>query len=138
MCLDTLAPAARRLGELWTDDRCNFAAVTAGVGVLRQMMRDLEADFIPPAAANDPPHRILLTTAPGEQHGFGLAMVAGFLRQAGWAVTLGEPRASALATRLRDKAFAIVGISVSSDRLLPVLCSTIRLARRVSRNRAIG
>ncbi len=138
LCLDTLAPAARRLGELWVDDRCDCAAVTAGVGVLRHMLRELDADFTPPIPANDPPRRILLATAPGEQHGLGLAMVAAFLRRAGWAVTLGEPRANAIAAQLRDEDFAILGLSVSSDRLLPVLRSTIRLARRASRNRSLA
>ena len=79
-----LAPAARHLGELWEDDRCHFADVTVGLGRLQQIMRGLSAVFGVEVSTTAGGRRVLLMPAPGEQHTFGLSMVAEFFaRQAG-------------------------------------------------------
>ena len=36
--LDLLAPAARRLGDMWEDDRCSFTDVTLGVCRMHQVL----------------------------------------------------------------------------------------------------
>ena len=43
--LDLLAGAARRLGEWWASDLCDFADVTVGVGRLQQILRELSPEF---------------------------------------------------------------------------------------------
>lgn len=87
--LDLLGPVARRLGQLWEEDRCDFTQVTVGVWQLRQILRDLTPDFVGSAAAATPPRRALLMAVPGEQHTFGVVMVADFFRRAGWLVRSG-------------------------------------------------
>ena len=43
--LRLLAPAARRLGELWEGDLCTFTDVTIGLSHLQQVLRELSPVF---------------------------------------------------------------------------------------------
>lgn len=137
--LQLLAPAARHLGELWTDDNCTFTEVTVGLMRLQQVMRALSPAFQGESATPDQDHRILLTPVPGEQHSFGLFMVAEFFHRAGWHVCSG-PLASMdeLADAVHGQWFAVAGLSVSSEAKLEELVAAIRAIRRTSLNRAIG
>lgn len=137
--LDLLAPAARQLGELWTADILSFTEVTLGLCRLHQVLHELSPAFRSEAAQPEHGRRALLAPVPGEQHSFGLIMVAEFFRRAGWDVWSGPPASSAdLARVVRSKWFAVVGLSVSCDGRLDALASAIRVIRRASRNRAIG
>ena len=71
-----LAPAARHLGVLWTEDRCDFASVTVGLGRLQRLLREYSPAF--GTEIGHPPNgrRVLLSQPPDEQHSFGLSMVA--------------------------------------------------------------
>lgn len=138
--LDLLAPAARQLGALWESDAADFATVTLGVGRLQIVMRRLGDRFAEEAsAAKHAGESVLLTIIPGEQHSFGLSMVAEFFRRAGWNLCTG-PFAShqELTSLVHNHWFDIVGFSVSSDRRLDELKKDIRDIRRDSRNRHVG
>jgi len=137
--LDLLAPAARALGTAWEEDRVTFADVTIGLWRLQEVLYELTASLRAPAIDDDPAHRILLAANPGEQHTFGLIMVAEFFRRAGWQVTSRtfESRHE-LARAVRRDAFAVIGLSASCEDRLEALSTTIRVVRRSSRNRAIG
>jgi methanogenic corrinoid protein MtbC1 len=137
--LDLLAPAARHLGQLWEDDRCHFADVTVGLGRLQQIMRSLNAafgtDIDPPAGGR----RVLLLPAPGDQHTFGLSMVAEFFARAGWEVV---GVVDALPVSIQDKVkyewFDLVGISAGSTVRVDAMCSCIESVRRHSHNRSVA
>lgn len=43
--LELLAPSARYLGDLWSDDRCAFTDVTIGLGTLHHILRILSPQF---------------------------------------------------------------------------------------------
>jgi methanogenic corrinoid protein MtbC1 len=138
--LELLAPAARQLGTLWESDAADFATVTLGVGRLQIVMRRLGDRFAEEAgAARHAGESVLLTIIPGEQHSFGLSMVAEFFRRAGWNLCTG-PFAShqELTSVVHNHWFDIVGFSVSSDRRLDELKKDIHDIRRGSRNRHIG
>lgn len=139
ICLDLLAPVARRLGELWADDRCSFSEVTIALWRLQQVMRELAPPGEQRLDAQAPDLRILLAPAPGEQHTFGLMMVAEFFRRAGWDVQEETPndRASLVAA-VRDETFDVIGLSASCEGRLEELAVTIRAVRRASVNRGIG
>jgi methanogenic corrinoid protein MtbC1 len=108
--LDLLAPAARRLGVLWEDDRCDFLEVTIGVGRMQRVLRNLSYLFTLQAAAADPVGRALLACAPGEQHSLGLFIVAEFFVKAGWTVEVGAPLDDTEVTgRVRTEWFDLVG-----------------------------
>jgi methanogenic corrinoid protein MtbC1 len=138
--LDLLAPTARRLGELWEVDACDFSEVTVGLGRLQQVLHEISSTFQVEAEPSEHGRRVLLVPVPGEQHSFGLHIVAEFFRRAGWDVW-SEPRISSgrdLVQLVRSEWFAVVGLSVASETRIDALANGIRALRRASRNRAIG
>jgi MerR family transcriptional regulator, light-induced transcriptional regulator len=82
--LELLAPAARRLGEMWEEDACTFVEVTTGLSRLHQTLRAVSAQLAPPRVQTSPAGRILLVPGPGEQHVFGLAILEEMFRREGW------------------------------------------------------
>lgn len=137
--LDLLAPAARQLGAQWEADVTDFANVTIGVGRLQLIMRRFGDRFAEEANTGHAGESALLTIIPGEQHSFGLSMVAEFFRRAGWNLCTG-PFAShqELTSLVQSHWFDIVGFSVSSDRRLDELKKDIQDIRRGSRNKNVG
>jgi methanogenic corrinoid protein MtbC1 len=136
--LEVLAPTARHLGTLWESDATDFVHVTLAVGRLQRIMRRLGEGFVEEAGQGGG-ESILLTIIPGEQHSFGLSMVAEFFRRAGWNLCTG-PFSShqELISLVHNHWFDIVGFSVSSDRRLDELKRDIHDIRRDSRNRNVG
>jgi methanogenic corrinoid protein MtbC1 len=138
--LDLLAPAARRIGQLWEYDACDFAEVTVGLGRLQQVLHDVSQMFHAERQAAENGHRVLLVPVPGEQHSFGLTMVGEFFRNAGWDVW-SEPRIAAgrdIIQLVRSEWFAVVGLSLASETRIDALARGIRSVRRASRNRSVG
>ena len=136
--LQLMAPAARRLGDLWIDDRLSFLDVTAGLGRLQGVMRALGPDFDGDVPGQIHGKKILLAPVSGEQHIFGLSVVAAFFRRAGWDVTF-EPRIAFddLLILVRAERFTTIGLSVASDKFLPHLPSQVEALRRASLNRDV-
>jgi methanogenic corrinoid protein MtbC1 len=136
--LGLLEATARRFGEMWLDDSCTFSDVTMGTIRLQQILRALGPWFRGALECPLPGHRILLVPATGEQHTFGLFVVADFLARAGWDVW-GESSAGENAMRLvRDEWFDVIGVSVGCVAQLDVLTGYIQRLRSASRNRAVG
>lgn len=136
--LGVLAPAARRLGELWLSDQCDFSTVTVCLGRLQSLLREWSPTF--GREVEHPPNgrRILLAQHPREQHSFGLSMVAEFFRRDGWEVLGGVggsvPDPSAQVAR---DWFDVVGFSVGSETLLDWLQERIAEVRASTRNRSV-
>jgi methanogenic corrinoid protein MtbC1 len=136
--LELLTPAARELGELWEQDRVDFATVTVSLGRLQRLLRQLSPDF--GKEVDHPRHgrRVLLTQPDTEQHMFGLSMVAEFFRREGWDVLGGVAGVGIDATAwVRRDWFDAVGFSIGSEAGLPWLRDTIADVRRLSRNHAV-
>lgn len=133
-----LGPAARRLGEMWADDTCDFMDVTIGLGRLQQVVRRLA----PPRDGGDSPAgqpTVLLTAAPGEQHTFGLTMVAECFERAGWQVTVCLPGAERdVLTVAASAPFDVVGFSVGTSDQKAALRNLIAKVRSQSRNKRVG
>ncbi len=137
--LHLLAPVARRLGQLWEEDRCDFAAVTVGLCLLQQIVLESSPAFRPRSGRADVDRRILLAPVPGEQHSFGLLMVGEFFRRQGWEVCSGTGASSQeLSAMVRRQWFAAVGFSLARDEKLDALAACIRDVRRASRNPQVG
>lgn len=136
--MDWMAPAARRLGVLWEQDRCDFATVTVGLGRLQRLLRMLS-----PAFGNEVQHpthgrRVLLTQPDDELHMFGLAMVAEFFRRDGWDVLGGVAGVGIDAVQwVRRDWFDAAGFSLGNEARLGWLRDTIAALRQASRNRDI-
>jgi hypothetical protein len=61
--IDLLAPSARRLGQHWEDDDCDFVDVTMGLWRLQEVMREVTMRFRRRARAARP--RAALFAPPG-------------------------------------------------------------------------
>ena len=135
--LDLLAPTARQLGELWSDDACDFVEVTIALGRLQRILRDASHLFVGRGTQPDA-GRVLLSCIPGEQHSLGLFMVSEFFVRDGWEVSLGAPISDCdLGTLLRDEWFDVVGFSVACNSRLSYLSREIPRLRKQSRNRRL-
>lgn len=137
--LELLSPTARRLGAMWEDDTCSFSDVTIGLlrlgNVMRLLSRAFAGDYDPKRAGPS----ALLAQMPGEQHGFGLAMVVHFFRRAGWNVRQEPVTTSAdLIGLVQNNWFGLVGLSVACSDRIESLAADIRAIRKHSRNRSIG
>jgi methanogenic corrinoid protein MtbC1 len=133
--LDLLAPAARKLGELWEDDRVDFATVTVSLGRLQRLLRLLSPGFGDSVLHPANGRRVLLTQPDQELHMFGLAMVAEFFRREGWDVLGGVAGVGIDAVKWvgRDW-FDVVGFSLGNEQRLPWLRDNIAELRQRSRN----
>ena len=132
--LDLLAYAARRLGELWEADQCDFTTVTIGLCRLHALLREqgLPTEGFEASAAGNAP-RILLANVPGDQHVFGIVMVSEFFRKAGWGVSI-EPGATAarLTGLVGEERFDLVGLSAACSTPPQDLRSQIEALRSTS------
>ncbi len=135
--LTRLEPAARFLGVLWERDECDFVDVSLGLGRLQTLLAVFNCTHAVPAL--DRRRTVLLATMPKDPHVFGLSMVAKFLRSGGW-TTVEElgPSADRLSTLVQEGWYAVVGLTVGSDRHIAPLTAAIGSIRAASRNRAIG
>ena len=137
--LHLLSPAAHELGRMWDEDLCSFTDVTVAVGRIQRVLRALSPSFGHEVDHPQNGRRVLLVPAPGEQHTFGLAIVAEFFRSAGWEVVGdNEARTADPAALVRSEWFDVIGISVGTDARLDWLKSGIGAIRNASRNRSIG
>ena len=120
--LDLLAPVARRLGELWDEDACDYFEVTLQVGRIQRFVRLLASRFHLPAHTlpqSGPPSRVYLAAPAGEQHTLGLVLVAEFFVQAGWHVTMGNPLDTRRTVQdLQSGRFDLMGVSLSRTETL--------------------
>jgi MerR family transcriptional regulator, light-induced transcriptional regulator len=133
--LDLLAPSARRLGEMWDRDECDFVEVTVSLGRMQRLLRDLSQVFLADATRSEPVGHVILTCMPGEQHTLGIIMVGEFLLRDGWRVLVGAPWSeSDLLTMVGAEWYDVIGFSVGSESRLPILKRDIRRLKSASRN----
>lgn len=133
LLLGLLAPAARFLGDLWSEDLCDFTEVTVGLCRLHHAVHVLCPGF--PGEPGAQGRRALLLPVPGEQHIFGLCVVAAFLRQAHWDVWVEPAMTGAeLCRAVRNEWFDMVGLSLSCDARLEQLTADVVRLRQTSCN----
>ncbi len=129
-------PAARQLGDLWTEDLCTEFDVTVGLCRLQSVARSLEI-------AREPGHAkrpaVLIVPEPGELHRLGAALDGGVLRMAGWSPECDTPSSNqALEDMVAAKWFDVLDLSLSvafrREHELARVSETIAGARRASCN----
>jgi methanogenic corrinoid protein MtbC1 len=137
--LDLLAPVARRLGEMWEADECDFSTVTMGLCALQHVVLNSGRHFTPAQQRPRQGRRAVLAPLPGETHTFGLVIVAEFFRRAGWDVWSGTGVTSQeIVAKVRAESFAIAAFSLASEDHLAALAGLIHRVRRASLNQRIG
>ena len=142
LCASLFEPAARRLGDLWSEDCCTEFDVTLGLARLQVAVRLLSADLVWPFS---PPARrpcVLIAPEPGELHHLGAILDAETLRMAGWSPRCEFPaNARALEDLVSATWFDALelssSISLRRDHRLPSLAETIAGVRRASLNPAL-
>ncbi len=135
ICLDLLAPSARRLGEMWEDDTADFLEVTLGLGRLQRVVRELGRRIGGDTLLSADAGSAFLCGMPEEQHSLGLAMVAEFFVADGWGVTVGPPLG--LDNALQEISahwYDVVGVSVGVTERIPRIAVFIRQLRKASLN----
>jgi len=136
--LKLIAPAARRLGQLWTDDEVDFTEVTIGLMKLHRVLQRMHENAASGRRAGSKAPRILLAPALGEQHLLGVLIVGEFFSRSGWNVRC-EPHKAAdhLISCIAEAHFDIVGLSASTHSAAKALAREIRDLRAASVNRDI-
>jgi methanogenic corrinoid protein MtbC1 len=134
--LELLSPVARHLGEMWERDLCTFSEVTVGLGRLQKVLREnsATASQFDQDAQNGQRQRILLMPCPGEQHTFGLSIVAELFHRAGWDVVTCFLATDSAATMVQKDWYDVVGFSLGSAAGVPRLRAAMELVRQVSQN----
>ena len=161
-----LEPAARRLGDLWSEDECSEFDLTLGLCRLQTAARLLASDQdgmsdchtgpalplaaqlpgglaagLPADLPTDLP-TVLIVPEPGEMHLLGAVLDDRVLSGAGWAPQSEFPRTDqALQDLVSGSWFDVLDLSLSvalrRDHWLPRVRETIAAARRASRNPAL-
>jgi len=137
-----LEPAARSLGDLWSEDICSEFDVTVGLCRMQTAARLLGATAPHRAARGAPGPAVLIAPEPGELHQLGAALDSEVMWNAGWAPHSEFPNSDkALLDVLSGTWFDALDVSLSSafrrEHWLPRLTRTITEARRASRNPAL-
>jgi methanogenic corrinoid protein MtbC1 len=135
LLVELLAPAARRLGEWWEEDRCDFVDVTMGLWRLQEVMHEIAAGL--PGAPSVAPgaQAALFAVMPRDTHVFGAVMAETCFRRAGWrTATELEGSAGQLEASVADSWFDLAGLTVSTEEGLAELPALIERLRRASRN----
>jgi methanogenic corrinoid protein MtbC1 len=135
--INLLAPAARRMGELWENDERDFSDVTIGLCRLHELLRahKLE-DPSYETISNSNNASILLTTACEDQHIFGVIMVAEFFRKAGWLVNMEPGTSLAEMERIIAKQhYDVLGLSLARDLSTEEISKEISSLRLASKNK---
>ncbi len=132
---DLFAAAARRLGELWEQDRASFGDVTIGLSRIQQLIHELSPFYEPDESSVMGACSALLVTMPGEDHGLGVLLVEEFFRRAGWSVwTPHNVSVEQLVAIVRQEHFDMVGISVTCEVDVDCLRELIHSVRATSLN----
>jgi hypothetical protein len=133
--VDLLAPAARLLGALWEDERCDFVDVTMGLWRLQEIVNEiserLPAERRPLASSRG----AVFVPNSGDQHSFGTVIMDDrFHRDGGLPDRLSAAEIADLRRRVEDDWFDRMGLTVSNDCHIarsPVMTTALR---NVSRN----
>jgi methanogenic corrinoid protein MtbC1 len=133
--LGVLTRAAHVLGEMWIEDRCDFAQVTVSMGRLQQVLRVLSPHFQTEAVTRAHAETVMLAPGPGEQHTFGLLVLAEFFKREGWHVAGGPATSASDAIHIVRRSWIdVAGFSIGSAARVEGLAQCIRTVRQASQN----
>jgi methanogenic corrinoid protein MtbC1 len=135
-----IEPAARYLGDLWSDDDCGEYEVTLGLCRLQTFMRDITAGSVPDRAGN--PLVVLVAPLPGEIHLLGATLGAEAAWKAGWETHIRFPSTDEALNRIvATNWFDAIDLSLSPalhrEHRLASMEHMIDAVRRASQNPAL-
>ena len=135
-------PAARKLGDLWSEDVCSEFDVTLALSRLQTAARLLSTGARYSGESWRQQPLVLIAPEPGELHQLGAALDSHVLHNAGWSPHCEFPTNNQdLQDLLSGAWFDVLDLSLSSafrrDDRMPQLTETIVGARRASLNPAL-
>lgn len=86
--LSYVAGAARRLGQLWDEDKISFMDVTLGCGKLYRIIRGLRHVIAPSIVKDRDEYPAMFALVPGETHTLGIEIATDVFRREGWDVDM--------------------------------------------------
>ena len=133
---EVMAPAARRLGDLWEEDQVTFTDVTLGLCTLHRLLRERRwggrAVSEPLIGAGG---SVCMITLPGDDHIFGAMLVAEMFRLQGWFVsTLIGASHKDLTDKLAQDSLDVLGVSVAFGHSVADVARLIADCRAASSN----
>lgn len=132
--IELLAPSARKLGQFWENDSCDFVDVTMGLWRLQEVLRETALRFPPPSLGAGRMRSALFSPMPGEQHSFGSLMVEEVFARGGWdSESLIEPQRAELLRFVSERSFDLVGLTISCDCPSGTIASLVTAIRSVSK-----
>lgn len=133
--VDLLAPSARRLGELWEDDECDFVDVTMGLWRLQEVMREIALGSPSLVRFFSAAPSVLFTPMPGDNHSFGALMVEEIFARSGWqSEVLFKPERQELLAIVAERSLDLVGLTLSCESPTGTVAELIAAIRAVSPN----
>ncbi|QMW23983.1 cobalamin B12-binding domain-containing protein [Sandaracinobacteroides saxicola] len=130
LLIDLVAPAARVLGTRWEEDSLDFVDVTIGLWRLQEVVQLLESRC--PAVPSGG-RRALFVSLACDTHRLGTTIVADIFGRAGWDVSLALAASDMDAAHMvRERAFDVVGLTVSCDGHIAAATSLIAAVRHAS------
>ncbi len=133
--VDLLAPSARRLGEMWEDDECDFVDVTMGLWRLQEVMREIALRSPSLVRFFSAAPSVLFTPMPGDNHSFGALMVEEIFARSGWqSEVLFKPERKELLAIVAERSLDLVGLTLSCESPTGTVAELISAIRAVSPN----
>ena len=127
LLVDLLAPAARELGALWEDDRCDFVDVTMGLWRLQEVVHELSGRAAKDLQGDGHMRRALFASLIGDTHSFGTVVIDEMFSSNGWMTDrLNEATTEDLLARVREEAFDLIGLTITCDCHIAPLPSIVR------------
>jgi methylmalonyl-CoA mutase cobalamin-binding subunit len=129
-------PLIRRLEAAWTEDEIEIGELSFAFFQIRRLIELTSRRLDAPARLGGLRGTALLAPPPGEEHAFGVQIVADEMRLQSWQVTALPEVADAeeLRARLSARDFDALGLSISHDGALEGLADLIVELRLASRN----
>lgn len=132
--VDLLAASARRLGQHWEEDECDFLDVTMGLWRLQEVMRQVALRYPPQPQGVDGGRSALFSPLPGDEHVLGTLMVEEVFARAGWQTeALISPKRKELLQIIAERHYNLIGLTISCDCPNAILADLISAIRSVSR-----
>ena len=127
-----VAGAARKLGQMWDDDRISFIDVTLACGKLYGIIRGLRHVLAPQIIQGRETRPALFALVPGETHTLGIEIATDHFRRDGWDVDMlmGLDH-DALITEADLRHYEAIVLVANSDRMLEPL-TRLGLALRIT------
>lgn len=140
LCSQLLEPAARGLGDMWSNDDCSEFDVSIGLSRLQSSMRENMSGSVPAVSIDAP--AVLIVPQPGELHLLSAVLDSEMLHQRGWAPQSEFPSSNAaLQDMVSNTWFDALDLTLSTaftrDHWMPRVAETIAQARKASRNPAL-